>query len=89
MQDSPKIQSPNICHYVGGFDLFGRNEVQIEVIRQISRLIDTFFPIQKFRISAEELSQLFCRIRRKFKVLIFDIYWVDLICLGILKFNLE
>ena len=43
---------------------------------------------KKFHIPAEELSQFFCRIYRKFKVLIFAISMVNLICLGIMIPNL-
>ena len=38
---------------------------------------------QKFSISAEELSQLFCKIHQKFKAQIFANKWVDLISLRI------
>ena len=48
-----------------------------------------FGPILKFCISAEELSQLFCRIHRKFKVPILDNKWFDSIGLGILSLNLD
>ena len=55
----------------------------------ISRHLDTFRPFQKFHISAEDLSQVFCRIRRKLKVLIFAHEWVNSIGLGTLIINLD
>ena len=39
------------------------------------------------RISAEELRQLICKIRKKFKVLIFADKWVDWIGLAIMILN--
>ena len=79
MKGSPKIQSPYICHLFGLFDQFRHFEFQFGQIEQVSRHLDQFGPFKKIRIPAEELSQLFCRINRKFKVLIFAIYWVDTI----------
>ena len=89
LQDSPKIQSPNICQYVGSFDMFRHFRLNLDSFDEFQGSLDEFGPFKKFRISAEELSQLFCRIHRKFKVLIFANFWVDLINLGIFSVNLD
>ena len=62
LQDSLKIQTPNISQLMGWFDEFGNFGYQFELIRRIFRLLDAFGHIWKFRISAEELSQLFYTI---------------------------
>ena len=55
---------------MGLFDRFRHFETQFGLIGQVLKLFDEFGQFLKFRISAEELSQLLCRIHRKFKVVI-------------------
>ena len=69
---------------MGWFDKFEHFDYQCECIRWILRLLDAFGQIWKFRITAEELSQIFCRIHQQFKVRMFANQWVALINLGIL-----
>ncbi len=71
------------------FDWFRHFDYQYGLIGRIPWHLDTFGPIQKFRISAEDLSQLFCRIHRKLKVLIFANESVDSMGLSILIINLD
>ena len=63
--------------------------IQFGIIGQFSRNLDTCSPILIYRNSAEELSQLFCRIHWKLKVLFFDSKWIDSIGLGISILNLN
>ena len=51
--------------------------------------LNTFDPILKNRIFAEDLSQLFCRIHQKCEVLVFANKWVDLIDFGIIILNFD
>ena len=89
MQDPPKIQSPNMCRLMGKFDRFWHHDSQFGLIGRILRDLDKFGLIHEFRISAEELSQLFCRIHRKFKVVVFADEWVNPISFGIMILNLD
>ena len=64
---------------MGGFDFFVHIGTQFGLIQRISRVIDTFGHILKFRISTGELSQLFCRIHLTFKVLVVVVVVVETI----------
>ena len=71
------------------FDWFGHYDSRFGLIERVLGHFNTFGPIKNFRISAEELSQLFCRIHRKFIVVKFANKWTDLIGLDIMILNLD
>ena len=63
--------------------------LNLKYLDHICTILSCLAWFEDFCISAEELSQLFCRIYRKSNVLIFANKWVDSIGLGIIILNLE
>ena len=63
--------------------------LNLDLFNEFPRHLNAFGPIWKFRISAEELSQLFCKIRRKFNTLIYANKGVDLVGFVIMILNLD
>ena len=63
--------------------------LNLDLLDKFLRHLDAFGLNLRFRISAEELSQLFWRIHQKFRVLIFANNWVDSISFGIMILNLD
>ena len=71
LQDLSKYQTFDIRWNLSRIDWFSNYNTKFEVSGLFSLSFDPFGRIWKFCISAEQLSQLFCKIYRNFKLLIF------------------